>query len=229
MKQNKLYHWLLAILIVVSLGACGKGPENLAEKLKKSTVIISGYFKESDLIFDDVVMWWGSGVIIDKKDGYYHILTNTHVIGFWDIYNSDIITPKIKEYFIFVNFFDSGEEEYHEVKKIFIQKDLVDYAILLVEESVGDYPLLKLSNSTIRQGEQVFAMGHPMGGADYTLTTGVVSAIREEISDLGSKFKTIQTDAAINSGNSGGPLVNKNRELVGINVSKIMGRMRGRR
>ena len=67
------------------------------------------------------------------------------------------------------------------------------------------------------------AVGNPLG-MDYSVTSGIVSALDREISsDDGTTFTAIQTDAAINSGNSGGALVNSNGELIGINTMKYAG------
>jgi len=66
------------------------------------------------------------------------------------------------------------------------------------------------------------AIGNPLG-MDYSVTTGVVSAINREVQSDGTTYVAIQTDAAINSGNSGGALVNANGEVVGINTLKLSG------
>ena len=67
------------------------------------------------------------------------------------------------------------------------------------------------------------AVGNPLG-MDYSVTSGIISALNREITaDDGTSFTAIQTDAAINSGNSGGALVNSKGELIGINTMKFAG------
>ena len=66
------------------------------------------------------------------------------------------------------------------------------------------------------------AVGNPLG-MDYSVTTGVVSAIEREVQSDGNVYSAIQTDAAINSGNSGGALVNSAGEVIGINTLKLAG------
>ncbi len=91
-------------------------------------------------------------------------------------------------------------------------KDL-DYVILQLDPKYGPYtPLMKALNMP-KEGADVFAIGHPKG-LSFTLTKGIVSAYRD-----GDTY--IQIDAAISSGNSGGPLLNKKGELVGINSFKF--------
>lgn len=84
-----------------------------------------------------------------------------------------------------------------------------------------DLPVVELSNSNdVKSGEPVVAIGSPRG-LQGTVTTGVVSAIRDEPSGAG--FKVIQTDAAVNPGNSGGPLLNARGQAIGIVTAKLKG------
>ena len=78
------------------------------------------------------------------------------------------------------------------------------------------------NTAEVKVGEFVMAVGNPLG-MDYSVTSGIVSAINREIESEGTTFTAIQTDAAINSGNSGGALVNYNGELIGINTMKFAG------
>ena len=66
------------------------------------------------------------------------------------------------------------------------------------------------------------AIGNPLG-MDYSVTAGIVSAVNREVESDGSVYYAIQTDAAINEGNSGGALVNANGEVIGINTLKLAG------
>jgi len=96
---------------------------------------------------------------------------------------------------------------------IYVDPDL-DIALVKVEG--GGFPSLPLADlSTVRQGQNVVAIGNPGGGMPFTITKGVVSAVGPIEGDHGT---WIQTDAAINHGNSGGPLLNTFGEVVGINT-----------
>ena len=150
----------------------------------------------------------GSGVIIDEK-GY--ILTNEHVIHNAD---PDKITVKLPDGRKFPG-------------KITGSDPRSDLAVVKI---VGkNLPVAKLGDSdTLKVGQWVIAIGNPFGfllnDPQPTLTVGVVSALNRALSGtpLGKgKFYEglIQTDAAINRGNSGGPLVNSKGEVIGINVA----------
>lgn len=66
------------------------------------------------------------------------------------------------------------------------------------------------------------AVGSPLG-LDTTVTQGIVSAVNREVESDGTKYTCIQTDAAINSGNSGGALINSDGKVIGINTLKLSG------
>jgi serine protease Do len=95
-----------------------------------------------------------------------------------------------------------------------------DIALLKVQEADRGFPYLKLGDAeTLRVGEWVMAAGNPLN-MDHTVTVGVVSAKGRVLGLSDSSFEDfIQTDAAINFGNSGGPLVNLRGEVVGINTA----------
>ena len=144
----------------------------------------------------------GTGVIFDDVG---HILTNWYVVK-----GASTITVAFEDGTI-----TEGE--------LFRSDPLLDLAILRVEKS--DLKPAMLGNSDeLRVGEDVIAIGHALGlDGGPTVSKGVVSAldrtiVGESSSDLTDVF---QTDAAINEGNSGGPLVNKHGEVVGINTAKI--------
>jgi serine protease Do len=137
----------------------------------------------------------GSGFIVDRS-GY--ILTNAHVIE-----DAARITVKL----------DSGEEY---VARLVGSDDETDLAVLKIDAG-KDLPFVRLGDSDAAQvGDWVLALGSPFG-LSRTVTAGIVSQTRRE-TPQGSAFQRfIQTDAAINRGNSGGPLVNMNGEVIGIN------------
>jgi serine protease Do len=137
----------------------------------------------------------GSGFIVDKS-GY--ILTNYHVVD-----DASKITVRLQ-----------SDEEFP--AKIVGIDELTDVAVLKIETG-RDLPFIKLADSdAARIGDWVLAIGSPFGLAQ-TVTAGIVSQVKRE-TPYGSQFqKFIQTDAAINRGNSGGPLVNMDGEVIGIN------------
>lgn len=143
----------------------------------------------------------GSGIIINEE-GY--ILTNYHVI-------SGASTVKV--------IFNTGKEV---TAKIVNFDQTSDIAVIKVTESVTMPGVAKLGDSsTIQAGELAVAIGNPLGKEFLgSVTVGVISAVNRVI-DEASKIKYIQTDAAINEGNSGGPLLNGNGEVIGINTAKI--------
>ena len=93
-----------------------------------------------------------------------------------------------------------------------------DIALLKIEGD--DFPCLTLAaTGNVRQGETVIALGNPGGGMPFTVTRGIVSAVGK-FSAAGPGI-WIQTDAALNPGNSGGPLLNSAGEVIGINTLKL--------
>ena len=100
--------------------------------------------------------------------------------------------------------------------------DANDVAVLKVDAQ--DLPFLKVGSSdNLIVGDQVVAIGNPLGELTSTMTVGYVSAKDREIETEGTRINMIQTDAAINSGNSGGPLLNMKGEVVGITTAKYSG------
>ncbi len=140
----------------------------------------------------------GSGVIIDPE-GY--ILTNNHVVQ-----GADHLTVTMSD----------GKM----LKGSVVGTDpRTDLAVIRVK-SDHKLPFAPLGDSTVsRIGDWVLAIGSPFG-LEQTVTAGIISAVRQSLVIEGRQFKNlIQTDAAINRGNSGGPLVNIRGEVVGINTA----------
>ena len=97
-----------------------------------------------------------------------------------------------------------------------------DLAVLKIEGE--GFPYVKLGSSdALAVGDQVMAIGNPLGELTSTLTVGYVSAKDREVNTDGTYLNMLQTDAAINSGNSGGPLFNCFGEVVGITTAKYSG------
>ncbi|PMH39928.1 serine endoprotease DegQ [Vibrio sp. 10N.286.49.B3] len=140
----------------------------------------------------------GSGVIIDAKEGY--IVTNYHVIN-----RADKIRVKLHD----------GRE----YKAELIGGDEMSDIALLKLEKAHKLTQIKLANSDqLRVGDFTVAIGNPFG-LGQTVTSGIVSALGRSGLNQRNFENFIQTDAAINSGNSGGALVNLRGELIGINTA----------
>lgn len=143
----------------------------------------------------------GSGFLIDN-DG--HILTNNHVV---DQANA-----------IDVTFGGSDRTTYR--AKLMGADTRNDIALLKI--NLGAHKLVPLTlgdSATLQVGQHVLAIGNPFGQFSSTLTTGVVSALGRTVQTGEATFidQAIQTDAAINRGNSGGPLLDSRGEVIGIN------------
>lgn len=153
----------------------------------------------------------GSGIIV-SEDGY--IVTNNHVINS-DASSSFTIAEATG---IKVNIY--GDSQSYEAT--IVGTDVyTDLAVLKIEKT-GLSPVTIGDSNSVKVGEFVMAVGNPLG-MDYSVTSGIVSAVDREIESEGSTYTAIQTDAAINSGNSGGALVNSKGELIGINTMKFAG------
>ena len=98
-----------------------------------------------------------------------------------------------------------------------------DVALLKISEEVSLPAVTIGSSDALRVGDQVVAIGNPLGELTATLTVGYVSAKERDVTTDGTTINMIQTDAAINSGNSGGPLFNMRGEVVGITTAKYSG------
>jgi len=151
----------------------------------------------------------GTGFIIDKTG---IILTNRHVVSNQSVSYS-VVTKDKKTY---------------DVKQI--ERDIThDLAILKVDGK--DLPTLDLGDSdALKVGQKVIAIGNALGQFDNTVTTGVVSGLGRLVTASSGTFgssevleNTIQTDAALNPGNSGGPLLNYSAQVIGINVAVTQG------
>jgi len=141
----------------------------------------------------------GSGFIWNKK-GY--IVTNYHVVEDGDVF---LITLK--------------DQKQYEAKLVG-GEPRKDIAVLKLKKNPGQLsPIATGSSKNLKVGQKTIAIGNPFG-LDHTMTTGIVSALGREIPGFGGvKIRgMIQTDAAINQGNSGGPLFNSSGKLIGMNT-----------
>ena len=157
----------------------------------------------------------GSGIII-SEDGY--ILTNNHVISS-DSNNSDSYYQISEASKLTVTLFNDDTE----YSATIVGKDEeTDLAVIKIDKT--GLPKAEFADSdSIKVGEFAMAVGNPMG-MDSTVTCGIVSAVNREVTDSdGKTYTLIQTDAAINAGNSGGALVNSEGKVIGINTLKLEG------
>lgn len=153
----------------------------------------------------------GSGFII-SEDGY--IMTNYHVISYAVRYGGELTVM-----------FENGSSV--KAEKIVGYSEENDVAVIKIDASELKLNPVKFGNSDALQvGETVYAVGNPLGELTYTMTPGIVSALDRVITtrddDTGS-YKSInmfQISAAVNSGNSGGPVYNAAGEVVGIVTAK---------
>lgn len=159
----------------------------------------------------------GSGIII-SEDGY--ILTNNHVVNAssqssstYSYYQvSDAVSVKVTLY--------NDETEYE--AKIIGKDEQTDLAVIKIEKTGLTKATLGNSDS-VKVGEFAMAVGCPLG-LNTTVTSGIISAVNRTITTSdGGTYVVMQTDAAINSGNSGGALVNSKGEVIGINTLKLSG------
>jgi serine protease Do len=142
----------------------------------------------------------GSGFVYDDRG---HILTNNHVVE-----NADKIT---------VSFYDGVELQ----AKVIGADKQSDVAVIKVDST--SYPALPRGDSNrLKVGEMVMAVGSPFE-LSQSVTTGIISALDRNSVGINEYESFIQTDAPINRGNSGGPLVNMNGEVIGINSAIVTG------
>ena len=166
----------------------------------KNTALVSGPTSVEDLFFgrssQRAQVGTGSGVIINK-DGY--IITNNHVIA-----GSNSISITLNDNRVFEATLIGTDEK-------------TDIALLKIDAN-EDLPSIPFGDSdTAKVGEWVLAVGNPFN-LTSTVTAGIISAKARDLSGRNSQ-SFIQTDAAVNPGNSGGALVNSRGELVGINTA----------
>ena len=155
----------------------------------------------------------GSGIII-SEDGY--ILTNNHIVNtsssssFYEVGKA----TKVSVYLY------NDETEYE--AKIIGTDEQTDLAVIKIEKN--GLTAAELGNSDeVQVGEFSMAIGNPLG-LQSSVTAGMISAVNRDVTDSdGKHYKLIQTDTAINSGNSGGALVNSKGQVIGVNTLKLSG------
>jgi len=145
----------------------------------------------------------GSGFII-SEDGY--ILTNYHVIKYSALYGYDLN----------VILHDGTTHP----AEIIGYEEGNDVAVIKINMT-GLNPVTFGDSSTLEVGDEVYAVGNPLGELEYSMTGGMVSALERNVTtEEDVTLNVFQFDAAVNSGNSGGPVYNSNGEVVGIVTAK---------
>lgn len=185
----------------------------IAQKVQPSVVGITVEYSVNSFFNQSSATASGSGIII-SEDGY--ILTNNHIVN------------------------TSSSTSYYEVSKansvkVYLYGDSTAYdATIIGTDELTDLAVIKIdktgltaaeigNSDSVQVGSFAMAIGNPLG-LDNSVTLGTVSAVNREVTDSdGKKFVLIQTDAAINSGNSGGALVNSYGQVIGINTLKLSG------
>ena len=171
------------------------GLQEIYEKCSPSIVAISAYEGNS------IGYNWGSGVVL-STDGI--ILTNTHVIE-----NCTRATVTL------------ADDSVYEAK--LIGADAISDIALLKIDADGLVPAEFGDSSSLRVGDYVAAIGNPLGESfRNTLTDGIISAIERGMNYHGRSMTLLQTNTAINEGNSGGALFNRFGQVVGITNMKMM-------
>lgn len=153
----------------------------------------------------------GSGIIVDQTDTELLIVTNNHVVE-----GSDSL--KIQFYGM-----DSGKHVDGYIKGTDPNADVAVVAVKLKDISKDTLNIIKKAtlgdSNSVNVGEGVIAIGNALGYGQ-SVTTGVISAKDREVTIEEKTMKLLQTDAAINGGNSGGALLNAKGQVIGINVAK---------
>ncbi len=185
-----------------------EGISDAVDKVYDSVVVVSAY-KESN--GEKTLYSSGTGFVYSIEDGKAYILTNAHVIDGTNsvtvtLTNGDVLETEIL-----------GANTYDDIAVL----EVVEEDILMVA-SIGN-------SDSLDVGDTAFAVGAPLDNAfSWTVTRGIISGkdryVEVSTNDNGVAdyvMKVVQTDAAINSGNSGGPLCNSNGEVIGINTLKL--------
>ena len=209
LSSNKWKYGFILILsiLIINTGILTIAYFNIQNQLEDLRARLTAWPKIYDQIKHSVVLvtteiGLGSGFIYDLKG---HIITNYHVI-------EDATT-------IQVTFLNGNTTEASRIG----EDPYSDLAVIKVDPEVTTlHPVMLGNSSALTVGEPVAAIGNPFGLSD-TITTGIISALGRELEALGGYviIDIIQVDAAIYLGNSGGPLINLEGQVVGVNAAII--------
>jgi S1-C subfamily serine protease len=182
-------------------GGQGFDPEALYQQTSESVVLVLARFGQGPGGGQGI----GSGFVADD-DG--HIITNAHVVSQGGAVAEDVE----------VGFLRDGTEEQVPAEVVGVDQS-TDIAVLRVDtDSVSTEPLPLGDSADVSVGEPVVAIGNPLGFS-FSLTAGIVSGIGRNLQAPNGAIipNGIQTDAAINQGNSGGPLIDAEGRVIGVN------------
>ena len=231
-SNNNVWIKLLVMFCLIAIGAAGMygviklmPGTTIVNKLEKEvTVNEQGIADAVEKVYDSVVVVenlkggelqaTGTGFIFKKSDNKYYVMTNYHVIN--GASSVKIQLTNNKE----LNVEVLGGDSYSDIA-------------ILAFESKDDYSIAEIGSSTdARVGDTTFAVGAPVDSTTYSwsVTRGIVSGkdrmvkvtTSSQTSSSDYIMKVLQTDAAINSGNSGGPLCNSNGQVIGITNMKLV-------
>lgn len=231
MKNNKITNVLLVIIslfvgagfMYVLINYAPKSVQTVVNKSEKEvTVTDTGIADAVEKIYDGVVVIGaykdgvlassGTGFVYDSDDKFAYILTNSHVVDGASTVKVKFTNDNIEDVELI------GNDSYSDIAVLKISKDKI---IKTVE--IGH-------TESLRVGDTVFAIGAPLDDEySWTVTRGILSG-KDRLVDVSVSNATtadwvmsvMQTDAAINSGNSGGPLANSNGEVIGITNMKLV-------
>lgn len=185
-----------------TVNTSSNGVSDVASKTMDSVVEIqTESLQTNSMLSQAVTKGAGSGVIL-SKDGY--IVTNNHVIN-----GANKITVRTRD----------GKSY---TAKLIGKDSQSDLAILKID-ATGLTPAVLGDSGKLEVGDTAIAIGNPLGELGGTVTAGIISALDRDITVEGESMKLLQTNAAINSGNSGGGLFNAKGELIGIVNAKTSG------
>ena len=230
--MNKKTKGILLIILAFFLGAGGMfilvnyspaAVQTIVNKSEKEvTVTDTGIADAVEKLYDAVVVVGsykngvlsssGTGFVYEEDDKYAYILTNSHVIDGATSVKVKFTNDNIEDVEVV------GNDSYSDIAVLKISKDKV---IKIAE--IG-------TNENLRVGDTVFAIGAPLDNEySWTVTRGILSG-KDRLVDVSVNntasadwvMRVIQTDAAINSGNSGGPLANSNGEVIGVTNMKLV-------
>ena len=168
--------------------------QEIYAKVSPAVVGITAYL-------DGMEYSWGTGIVF-TADGY--VITNTHILQ--GCTGANVVFP------------DGGEYE----ARLVGADEASDIAVLYIDGENLPYAEFGQSDS-LRVGDEAIAIGNPLGEAYAgTMTNGIISAINRNIVYNGHSMTLLQTNAALNEGNSGGPLISAGGQVIGITNMKIM-------
>lgn len=186
---------------------------SVADKVRPSIVGIDVDYSVTSMFGQDTATTQGSGIII-SEDGY--ILTNNHIVDSESSSSFSAISDANKVVVYLYN--DTTPYE----AKIIGTDSQTDLAVIKIEKT-GLSPVEIGNSDEVKVGEFAMAIGNPLG-MKSSVTSGIISAVDRSVDEASdADYTLIQTDAAINAGNSGGALVNSKGQVIGVNTLKFAG------